>query len=467
MSNEDINRSFEILGLKPDADVEEIKQAYRDLMTVWQPDKYADNSRLREQADEKITEIVGAYNTILAHKKEHESRQAQPDEQIEKVTTVIDSDDAHESIEPERQPDKSSFESSGEVKTGAVSDKAVKFFLMTCGFGVGQRLTALIKFSNPTETFFITTIIVSLCGLACWFIGRWLMRIINEKDSPKQAKIKLAWIACILGFVISLLIIVALNIVKSEIKSKEYSNCLDSIDIVKHNKNIESNPNDVKAYYCRGVVYYFIGIAQSQTIAYDRAITDFNKAIELNPKYAAAYADRGQAYRELGNYNQALADSNKAIELDQKNPFFHLYRGNTYDGLGNYDQAIVDFNKAIEINPKYVGAYHSRGEVYLKLGNYNQAIVDFNKAIEINSIFFPLYSSRGKAYHELGNYNQAIADYSKVIELDPKYAGAYFNRGLVHLKAGNTNKGIEDMKIAARLDHKDAQNALRAVGIEW
>ena len=49
------------------------------------------------------------------------------------------------------------------------------------------------------------------------------------------------------------------------------------------------------------------------------ALEAFTKAIELNPKYAEAYNNRGIAHLKLGNYQQAIRDYDKAIKLDPKN----------------------------------------------------------------------------------------------------------------------------------------------------
>ena len=48
---------------------------------------------------------------------------------------------------------------------------------------------------------------------------------------------------------------------------------------------------------------------------YDEAIKECNKAIELDPNLATAYAIRSVAYGSKGQYDKALADCNKAIEL--------------------------------------------------------------------------------------------------------------------------------------------------------
>jgi tetratricopeptide (TPR) repeat protein len=49
---------------------------------------------------------------------------------------------------------------------------------------------------------------------------------------------------------------------------------------------------------------------------YDRAIADYNKAIELRPKRAGVYSNRGRAYEKKGDNARAIADYNKLLELD-------------------------------------------------------------------------------------------------------------------------------------------------------
>ena len=61
---EDLEKYFEILGLKPGASQEEVKQAYRDLVKVWHLDRYANDPRLQEKVQEKLKEINEAYHKI-------------------------------------------------------------------------------------------------------------------------------------------------------------------------------------------------------------------------------------------------------------------------------------------------------------------------------------------------------------------------------------------------------------------
>jgi lipoprotein NlpI len=81
-------------------------------------------------------------------------------------------------------------------------------------------------------------------------------------------------------------------------------------------------------------------------------VADFSKAIELNPKYAMAFNNRGSAYRDRGDADQALADYGKSIEIDPKyiKPYFN--RGLMYLYGGKQDRALADINQASELDPK-------------------------------------------------------------------------------------------------------------------
>jgi len=131
------------------------------------------------------------------------------------------------------------------------------------------------------------------------------------------------------------------------------------------------------AYYNRGNAYNKKGL-------YDRAITDFDKTIELIPRFANAYNSRGIAYNKKGLYDRAITDFDKGIKLNPKHANTYNNRGNAYVYKGQTDRAIADYDKAIKLNPKLADAYNNRGSAYYeKKGDRDKAIADFRKAIEL------------------------------------------------------------------------------------
>ena len=71
--------------------------------------------------------------------------------------------------------------------------------------------------------------------------------------------------------------------------------------------------------------------------------------------------NRGLAYADKEDYDRAIADYDKALELDPKDATAYNNRGFTYDKKGDYDKAIADYNKALELDPKDATAYNNRG----------------------------------------------------------------------------------------------------------
>ena len=60
-----ILRCFEILKLNPDATLNEVNQAHRDLVNIWHPDRFAQNPRLKHKVEEHLKEINIARDRLL------------------------------------------------------------------------------------------------------------------------------------------------------------------------------------------------------------------------------------------------------------------------------------------------------------------------------------------------------------------------------------------------------------------
>jgi tetratricopeptide (TPR) repeat protein len=83
----------------------------------------------------------------------------------------------------------------------------------------------------------------------------------------------------------------------------------------------------------------------------DRAMTDFNRALELRPRYAEALTARGMGWQKKKDYAHALADLNQSIAQEERVESYYV-RAQVYETQGNSDRAIADFRKASELAPK-------------------------------------------------------------------------------------------------------------------
>jgi tetratricopeptide (TPR) repeat protein len=216
-----------------------------------------------------------------------------------------------------------------------------------------------------------------------------------------------------------------------------------------YTKAIELDPNYAYAYNNRGV-------SKRNLKDYYGAIADYTKVIELDPNYAYAYNNRGLSKYDLKDYYGAIADNTKAIEINPNDAIAYYNRGISKYDLKDYYGAIADNTKAIELNPNYANAYNNRGISKRNLKDYYGAIADYTKAIELDPNYAIAYNNRGISKKNLKDYYGAIADYNKAIELDPNYAYAYLNRGISLAYLGDLNGACADWKKAARLGNEDA-----------
>ena len=128
-----------------------------------------------------------------------------------------------------------------------------------------------------------------------------------------------------------------------------------------YNKAIElglSNPNSsvYHSYNCRGSFYY----SMDET---EKALSDYNRAIEINPEYESVYNNRGLLYADLNEYEKALCDYGKSIKLKPNYEFTYYNRGLLYSRMGNIEMALGDYNKAIEILPDSRKAYRAKEKI--------------------------------------------------------------------------------------------------------
>ncbi|MHC0064486.1 tetratricopeptide repeat protein [Nostoc sp. UIC 10890] len=187
---------------------------------------------------------------------------------------------------------------------------------------------------------------------------------------------------------------------------------------------------------------------------YPEALQDFDRAIELDPKYDWAIASRGQTYRSMKCYPEALQDFDRAIELNPKSDWAIANRGFTYRSMKRYPEALQDFDRAIELDPKYDWAITSRGQTYRSIKRYPEALQDFDCAIELDPKSDWAIANRGETYRLMERYPEALQDFDRAIELNPKSDWAIANRGETYHLMERYPEALQDFDCAIKLDPK-------------
>jgi len=220
--------------------------------------------------------------------------------------------------------------------------------------------------------------------------------------------------------------------------------------ITNYNRALQFNRELIEAYNNRGITY-------SDKGELDLAIADYNLALPIDSEYVSAYNNRGIVYRKKGELDLAIADYNQALNINPESAFAYNNRGNAYSDKGELDLAIADFNQALQFNREYAEAYNNRGIVYRKKGELDLAIADYNLALQIDSEYAEAYNNRGNAYSDKGELDLAIADYNLALQFNREYAEAYNNRGIVYSDKGELDLAIADYNLALQIDSEYAE----------
>lgn len=158
------------------------------------------------------------------------------------------------------------------------------------------------------------------------------------------------------------------------------------------NKAIAVAPDYYKGYYNRGLAY--VQLQQN-----DKALDDFNKAINYHKQgnHAKSYVARANVYYNLKDFTKAIKDAEKALSIDAKNSKANFLLGNCYDDLNDLPKALSYYNTSIQLNPEEPLFYLRRAVLFGKEQKFNECLADLNTCTTINENFAEAYYWKGVA----------------------------------------------------------------------
>lgn len=115
----------------------------------------------------------------------------------------------------------------------------------------------------------------------------------------------------------------------------------------------------------------------------EKAIEEFQKAIQLNPGYAAAYHNLANAYYSQEKIDKATENYQKAVSINPRLWQSWQNLGKIYFDQGNYSQAIEALKKALQANPQNLSFYYNLAVIYQKMGEKSKAKETLKEGLKI------------------------------------------------------------------------------------
>ncbi|MFF7181186.1 tetratricopeptide repeat protein [Streptomyces sp. NPDC008121] len=217
--------------------------------------------------------------------------------------------------------------------------------------------------------------------------------------------------------------------------------------VVALDRAVELAPDNAVAWAYRGDAHSWLDHPEE-------ALRDLTTAVTLRPEETWILAHRGAALREAGRYDEAVADLTTALAHDPADAWALTHRGETYRRAGRYDEAIADLTAAVDRDPTDAWPVSERGETYRRAGRYDEAVADFTTALALVPEPVPvrLVAHRGLAHHQAGRYEEAIADLTAALDLDPGHAFTLAQRGDAFREAGRYDESVADYTAALAVE---------------
>jgi eukaryotic-like serine/threonine-protein kinase len=182
------------------------------------------------------------------------------------------------------------------------------------------------------------------------------------------------------------------------------------------------------------------------------AIPDYQRAIEIDPNFAMAYARLGTVYNNLGQTAESEKNRQKAFELrDRASEREKLYiMSHYYADSGQLDKGITALELYAQTYPRDSTPFNNLAVLYIQLGQFDNALTNAKRALEIDPDMVQAYGSAATAYAGLNRLEESRATLNNILQRRPNVAGYHVAlAGLDYAEGKEANMETELQKAAS------------------
>ena len=201
------------------------------------------------------------------------------------------------------------------------------------------------------------------------------------------------------------------------------------------------------------------------------SIRYFNRAIELDPNFALAYAGLASSYSTLGArgtlspmeaYPKVIAAATRALELDDTLAEAHHAQARVKRDNWDLAGAEREFKRAIELNGNYAEAHHNYSHLLIALGRPAESLSESKRLMEIDPLDLQWNAHLGWYYLRMRQYDQAIQKCLGTLEMGENFWSHYY-LGQAYEQMSRYEEAIAEFKKAIPLS-KGNPEATAALG---
>ena len=189
-----------------------------------------------------------------------------------------------------------------------------------------------------------------------------------------------------------------------------------------------------------------------------KALTYLNEAIHSNPDYLKGYYNRGLLFAKNDRFEEALKDLTKATQL-KNYPKVYVSRAEVYYTLRDYSKSLSDAQTVLRTEPNNVGANFITANCYADLDQLENALTYYNKCVVLNPNEKTFYFKRAIVLGKKQKFSECLNDLASCTTIDPDFAEAYYWKGVA--KINLKQDPCADLQKAASLGYYNANGPLQ------
>lgn len=200
--------------------------------------------------------------------------------------------------------------------------------------------------------------------------------------------------------------------------------------------------------------YYASGNKFFREGEYEKAVEQYTKAIQLDPRNGNYYASLGATYGKLSLYEKGIKELKKAVSVTPKleEPYYLIE--SFYATLDRTDEAIGFFQERSKTTPNNAFIYVNLGYAFYRKGILDMASVEMKKAIEFDSLYSLAHCGLGVIYLSLNRDEEAEKEFEKALQINPDYPEAHLYMGIIYKRAKRDEESQRELEKAYALKPK-------------
>jgi tetratricopeptide (TPR) repeat protein len=217
---------------------------------------------------------------------------------------------------------------------------------------------------------------------------------------------------------------------------------------------IQANPNDPRGYFVKARAMDLEGDSAN-------AVPIGQAGLQVDRNFAPLYTALSSAYRSIDRYDVALTNSERALELDPNDPEGHRVYALALIWVGRREEALDQLEQAVGLNPNLASPYFELASMYRAMAiqdanggqsEYEMAIATYEKIIAMHPDNAKAYLRLCETYTQLGDHRRGQGYCEDALSLRPEYPEAWRALGQTQYPQRNYEGAIESFETCVRLE---------------